>query len=1227
RILSGGDGGNITITGGTVTATGGSGGAGIGGGFNGAGGTITISGGKVTAKGGTNGTNGAGIGGGSGGGSGSFRTQEEGGARGSAMIFTSSISDEINEASWSGIILLDWGVLSETHSGTVYGEPTLPADLILYGDYTLTIPAGASLTVPGGKTLSIKPDAALINNGTLYCSGTTVINGTLTNSGAIYVDGILTKTATGTVNDDGVMYYLLTLTDCKVDETNTAAANTSTVNGKTFGKVGAEITLAATPSANQLVTDWDVTTGVSVWETVDRRGCTISSMPDKLVTVKAEFDTALTVTKPDDKTIDYGQTTTLSVTVSKHSAINEHTRVYQWYLDGSPISGATGSSYTTPADLAAGVHTYTCTITYRANMCVYTVTSDAATVKVNPLAEAAPNISIDYETETLTGFVTGSKYTIDGTAVTPDNGTLSAVDYIGKTISIVTKASDSNHADSTAQTLAIPAQPPAPSRSVCAINYSNETISFDSSKYEVNTAADFTGTPVANNGIVTPGTPLYVRQKASGISFASEATPVPIPARPEAPSISGSYAVSTTDSTKFIYTVNSPAQDAGKYEYRMDSGAWQPSASFDSIDPLSQHTFSARLKATVSAMAGAESSITVTFSKLTGGGSVTMQGWTYGETAKAPVASSDKNGTAYVTYSYEGINGTNYPSSTNIPTNAGEYQVTATFAATAVYQEATATATFTINPRPVTVSGITAQNKTYDGKSDTTLVYTNVILGGKVEGDDLSVTATGTFETKDAGTNKTVNITGLTLGGASVGNYILANGGQQTAATASITARDITVSITPGGGCYGNITPATAELNDLVDGENPTVTLTYTGTANDGTSYNSADAPTKVGSYTVTASISDPNYNLTGTVTGTFVVTRAEQTAPDAPTVKSKTYSSVTLNDIEDSAQSGAKAQYSMDGGTTWQDSPEFTGLSARTEYSFVARYVETDNYVASPVSAALKVTTNAAPSSGGITYPPTVEQPDEGGSVTTSTKNPTAGSNVTITPEPDEGYEVDQVVVTDKNGNPVEVTDNGDGTYSFTQPSGKVTVTVTFKKEAELPFVDVGESAYYYDAVLWAAKNGITGGTGDGTTFSPNAPCTRAQIVTFLWRAAGCPEPESLSSFADVSEDSYYAKAVAWAVENGITNGTGDGTTFSPNATCSRGQIVTFLWRSQKSPAADGANSFTDVAADSYCADAVQWAVENGITNGTGDGTTFSPKNDCTRAQIVTFLYRFFAK
>ena len=168
--------------------------------------------------------------------------------------------------------------------------------------------------------------------------------------------------------------------------------------------------------------------------------------------------------------------------------------------------------------------------------------------------------------------------------------------------------------------------------------------------------------------------------------------------------------------------------------------------------------------------------------------------------------------------------------------------------------------------------------------------------------------------------------------------------------------------------------------------------------------------------------------------------------------------------------------------------------------------------------------------------------------------------------------------------------------------------------------FVDVKAEDYYYDAVLWAAQKSITNGT-DAVHFSPNDPCTRSQIVTFLWRAAGSPEPKSMGSFTDVSSNSYYAKAVAWAVENGITGGTGDGK-FSPNATCTREQAVAFLYRAAGSPAVSGGSAFSDVAANAYYANAVAWAEQNEITGGIGGGP-FGSGNDCTRAQIVTFLYR----
>ena len=263
---------------------------------------------------------------------------------------------------------------------------------------------------------------------------------------------------------------------------------------------------------------------------------------------------------------------------------------------------------------------------------------------------------------------------------------------------------------------------------------------------------------------------------------------------------------------------------------------------------------------------------------------------------------------------------------------------------------------------------------------------------------------------------------------------------------------------------------------------------------------------------------------------------------------------------------------------------------------------------------------------SGGVsTYAINVESA-ENGTVTVAPKTAAKGTTVTLTVEPDKGYTLETLTVTDKNGNEIELTNKGDGKYTFTMPASKVTVKATFMEDnSKLNFfVDVPADAYYYDAVLWAVENGVTEGTNaDGTLFSPNDPCTRAQVVTFLWRAAGSPEPESLRSLSDVPADAYYAKAVAWALENGITTGTGDGL-FSPDAVCSRAQIVTFLWRAQQSPAAGSANPFLDVAADAYYTDAVLWAVENGVTMGTNaEGTAFSPDDDCTRAQIVTFLYR----
>ena len=255
-----------------------------------------------------------------------------------------------------------------------------------------------------------------------------------------------------------------------------------------------------------------------------------------------------------------------------------------------------------------------------------------------------------------------------------------------------------------------------------------------------------------------------------------------------------------------------------------------------------------------------------------------------------------------------------------------------------------------------------------------------------------------------------------------------------------------------------------------------------------------------------------------------------------------------------------------------------------------------------------------------GITAPGRVP----GGTIEIDPKNATPGQTVTITVKPDKGYEIGDVTVKDIDGEKIDVKRTGDNEFTFVMPKSSVSIKANFVREGEEFFRDVPANAYYYDAVRWAKQNGITGGIGDNL-FGSTLPCTRAQIVTFLWRAAGSPEPKSAANFTDVPASAYYAKAVAWAVEEGITNGVGDNK-FDPDAPCTRAQCVAFLYRAAGSPKVTGAADFTDVAETAYYAKAVAWAQKQDITDGVS-ATRFAPQKDCTRAQIVTFLYRAFAE
>ena len=731
---------------------------------------------------------------------------------------------------------------------------------------------------------------------------------------------------------------------------------------------------------------------------------------------------------------------------------------------------------------------------------------------------------------------------------------------------------------------------------------------------------------------------------------------------------------------------------------------------------------------------------------------------------------------------------------------------------TATYESGTHKGSATVHPsvtqKEVTVSGITAANKEYDGNTDATVNASGATITGIVSGDSLTITATGTFADADVGENKTVTLTLGTLGGADSANYTLATAGNQTETKANITAKDVSISavtvsdkdyngnanatvasvtitgvsgalsmgtdfdvtsatfpdadadtanvdvtinvalkgtaannynLTNGMGyvvtsaakinkaaysgsaptktvnilknyagvqtgtltaadffttapaeakitvlpspgtvtimssvdvdASGNLTyhskpniAATADENcavtissknytdinatltfKLVDKTDvnaqitfPNGTLTYNGAgqkyekatisgvsggtwnytyvANSGTgaSLDSAGLPKTAGTYTVTAKYEDDAH--IGTKNATLTVSKATPTG--APTCTKITTSGKTLTDAPLAIGTIAPA-----GGTLAWDMPASTVVAANTAYNWTYTPADTANYKALTGSLTPYAVSYGGGGGGSVsTYSVTVGK-TENGSVSVSPKSASKGDTVTITVTPDKGYVLETLTVLDKNDKEIKLTEKN-GKYTFTMPAGKVEVKVTFMDDNTMLnyFVDVKAGDYFYDAVKWAAEKGITSGT-DATHFSPNAACTRAQIVTFLWRAAGSPEPKGTGSFADVPSDSYYTKAVAWAVENGITGGTGDGK-FSPNATCTREQAVAFLYRASGSPAVSGGSAFNDVAANAYYADAVAWAEKNEITGGIGGGL-FGSGNDCTRAQIVTFLYR----
>ena len=334
----------------------------------------------------------------------------------------------------------------------------------------------------------------------------------------------------------------------------------------------------------------------------------------------------------------------------------------------------------------------------------------------------------------------------------------------------------------------------------------------------------------------------------------------------------------------------------------------------------------------------------------------------------------------------------------------------------------------------------------------------------------------------------------------------------------------------------------------------------------------------------------------------------AYQSVQDAEAAMDKTYTASSTSAAQKDGKDG-----------TWT----FSGWTASVEGT-VVKFIGEWTFTETPMRP-------GQPSSGGSSdrdHKHSVSAPGHitGGVVSVTPTAAAKGAMVTITAKPDNGYKLDKLTVTDQRGNRLSLNDQGNGKYTFIMPSGKVNVDAAYSKIATaISFRDVKQGDYYYDAVKWAVENGITEGTSV-ETFSPGASCTRAQMVTFLWRAAGSPEPTITEhSFSDLDPSAYYYKAVLWAIEQGITVGTTK-TTFSPDVNVSRAQMVTFLARASKANTADSSSRFTDVADGTWYTAAVNWAADNGVTNGVGGGK-FGPDADCTRAQSVTMLYRIYSK
>ncbi len=544
------------------------------------------------------------------------------------------------------------------------------------------------------------------------------------------------------------------------------------------------------------------------------------------------------------------------------------------------------------------------------------------------------------------------------------------------------------------------------------------------------------------------------------------------------------------------------------------------------------------------------------------------------------------------------------------------------------------TTNFTIIPKQLTALDFSkiAVTKIYDGTTDAGALTGTVGFNGKVNTDDIFIKAIpGVYADEKVGQNKRVTLT-LSLEGTDKANYTLA--GENT--TYEFTAASITEA-------DGSVT-APKQVDGLrYNGEVQTLITSGSSTTGEiqyrlgesGTYGTVLPQAEDAGSYTVYYKVIGDNNHKD--VEENFITVEIKVAELTVTATDKNVYIGSKAPDL---GKPEINKDYVVDG-LIGEDhlikapilsydpaTPDMTKIGEAAKITANGADAGS-NYSITYVAGKL-ILSRRSSSSGSVTYPINVPDKMENGNVSVSPKNASKGSTVTITVTPDSGYVLETISVTDKNGDDLKFTDKGNGKYTFTMPGSKVEVKVTFMEDNSVLnfFYDVPNDDYYYEAVKWAAENGITGGVGN-SLFAPNQPCTRAQIVTFLWRVAGSPVVNYLMPFTDVDESAYYAEAVRWAASTGIVTGLTE-TTFGTNDVCTRAQAAAMIYRCAQAQGRGFTGAwmfllpFTDVPEWAY--ESVAWCYMNGVTTGVSE-TTFAPSNDCTRAQIVTFLWRAFSK